>query len=389
MPEKKNLNNVFYIGLLSFFGGISQDIFVPILPLYLSNVLLFDKALIGVSEGLVTSGSSIFRIISGFLVDKFGRKKPIIFVGYFLSMIARPALALFSSGAAILSLRFLDGIGKGMKDSPKDALIADSTEAATRGKGFGIARMLDTFGSVAGPLLLFGLLYLLRNQPTKYYTILFLTAIPLLVTLTILQLKVRETHSQEKIQKTSIAGFLPKNFYVFLVIMVVFGIGNSSDAFLILRAQNVGVALLTIPLVYALFNFVYASASVPLGSLSDKIGRQKVIAVGLIAFMIAYLGFAFTTASYQIWLLFAFYGLYYATTEGVAKAFVADMVNPDYRGRAYGIYNTTLGLVTLPSNFIAGLLWDRVNPTAPFFFGAAMALIAICLLFLFYFSKIK
>ena len=165
--------------------------------------------------------------------------------------------------------------------------------------------------------------------------------------------------------------------------MLIFGLGNSSAAFLILRAENVGVTLLAIPLVYALFNFVYAIASVPFGSLSDRIGREKVIMLGWFAYAIAYFGFAFANASYQIWILFAFYGLYYATTEGVAKAFVADMVSADHRGRAYGIYNTAIGIVTLPASLIAGLLWDRFNPSAPFFFGAVVSLIALVLLVLF------
>ncbi|MBI4600097.1 MFS transporter [Candidatus Uhrbacteria bacterium] len=369
----KPTKNVFYIGLLSFFGGISQDIFVPILPLYLANVLGLDKAFIGISEGLVTSGASLFKIVSGFWVDKVGKKKPFIFLGYFLSMIARPLLAVISGAGGILFLRFLDGIGKGLKDSPKDALIADSSDAATRGKSFGIARMLDTFGSVIGPLVLFSLLYLLRDHPLQYQLILIATAFPLLITLTILQTKVKETVAEKTTAGTAHHEKLPRKFYLFLAIMLLFGIGNSSDAFLILRAQDVGVTLLAIPLVFALFNAVYASASVPLGSLSDRIGREKVILLGWCAYAIAYLGFGLASASYQIWLLFAFYGLYYATTYGVAKAFVADMVPATHRGRAYGIYNTAIGLVSLPASFIAGLLWDRVNPSAPFLFGAVLA----------------
>lgn len=385
MPEqkKKGLGNIFYIGLLSFFGGISQDMFVPILPLYLSNVLGLDKAFIGLSEGLVTSGASIFKIIAGFLTDKFGKKKPFIFLGYLLSLIARPLLAITTVSAAVLGLRFLDGVGKGMKDSPKDALIADSTEAATRGKGFGIARMLDTFGSVAGPLILFALLYILRNNQAKYHIILWATAIPLFVTLAILKFKVHESVIQPKTTKTSVQIALPRRFYLFLGILLLFNIGNSSDVFLILRAQNIGVTLLAIPLVYALFNFVYAVASVPLGSLSDRIGREKVIMLGWFAFALSYLGFAVAKSSYQVWFLFAFYGLYYATTEGVAKAFVADMVSADHRGRAYGIYNTAIGLVTLPASFIAGLLWDHISPSAPFFFGAIISLAATMLLVIF------
>lgn len=389
MEKKKNPSNIFYIGLLSFFGGISQDMFVPILPLYLSNVLGLDKVFIGLSEGLVTSGASIFKIIAGFLTDKFGKKKPFIFLGYTLSLIARPLLAFTTAGAAVLGLRFLDGVGKGMKDSPKDALIADSTDTTTRGRGFGVARALDTFGSVVGPLVLFALLYILKDSPSKYHVILAATAIPLFVTLAVLKFKVRESVTVPKTSEAPVAIALPRRFYIFLGIMLLFGIGNSSDAFLILRAQNIGVTLLAIPLVYALFNAVYASASVPLGSLSDRIGRAKVIMLGWFAYALAYFGFAFATASYQVWLLFAFYGLYYATTEGVAKAFVADMVSADHRGRAYGIYNTAIGLVTLPASFIAGSLWDRITPAAPFFFGATMSLVALVLLVLFFFRQSK
>jgi MFS family permease len=389
-PEKKKgYGNVFYIGLISFFGGISQDMFVPILPLYLTNVLGLDKTFIGITEGLVTAGASLFRIIAGYLTDKFGKKKPFIFLGYLFSLIARPLLALTTFGSAILGLRFLDGVGKGMKDSPKDALIADSSEAKTRGRSFGIARMLDTFGSVVGPLVLFVLLYFLRNNSLKYRIILFFTVIPLLFTLAILKYKVKETPVKEKTIVTSLKVNLSRRFYVFLGIVLLFSLGNSSDAFLILRAQNLGVVLLAIPLVYALFNFVYASASVPLGTLSDKIGREKVIILGWLAYALAYFGFAFANRNYQIWLLFAFYGLYYATTEGVAKAFVADMVGAEARGRAYGIYNTTVGIIALPASLIAGLLWDKVSPAAPFFFGGIISLIATLLLgsFLLFYPK--
>ncbi len=378
---KKPTSNVFYIGLLSFFGGISQDIFVPILPLYLANVVGLDKALIGISEGLVTSGASLFKIVSGFWVDRFGAKKPFIFLGYFLSMVARPLLAIITTAGGILFLRFLDGIGKGLKDSPKDALIADSSDSSNRGRSFGIARMLDTFGSVAGPLVLFVLLYLLKDHPLNYQLILLSTAFPLLITLTLLQTKVRETATEEKERGTVEPTNLPRKFYLFLAIMVLFGLGNSSDAFLILRAQDVGVTILAIPLVFALFNAVYASASIPLGSLSDRIGREKVILLGWLAYAVCYLGFGLAQASVHIWLLFGFYGLYYATTYGVAKAFVADMVPSTHRGRAYGIYNTAIGLVSLPASIIAGVLWERIHPSAPFFFGSAVSVIA-CLLFI-------
>ena len=255
VKKRKIFNNVFFVGLISFFGGISQDIFVPILPLYLANILNLDKSFIGFTEGLVTSSASIFKIVSGFLSDKFKSRKSIVFLGYFLSFVARPLLALTTSGIGVLALRFLDGVGKGIKDSPKDALIADSTQAGSRGRGFGIVRALDTLGSVVGPILLFVLLYLLQNNSLKYHYIFFITAIPLIFTLSILSIFVRETPIEKAQKKVNIDLKLPGKFYIFLAIVVVFSIGNSSGAFLILRAQNIGVSLLAIPLVYALFNF--------------------------------------------------------------------------------------------------------------------------------------
>lgn len=378
--KKRPFNNVFFVGLLSFFGGISQDIFVPVLPLYLSNVLHMDKALIGLSEGLVTAGASIFKIVAGYFTDKIKSRKSIIFIGYFLSLVARPLLAVITFTTGVLGLRFLDGVGKGVKDSPKDALIADSTKEENRGKGFGIARTLDTLGSVVGPLLLFVLMFLLQKHELKYHIIFFIAAIPLFLTLGILSFFVRETPGRIIDQKKTFSFRLPVRFYVFLGIIGLFTLGNSSDAFLILRAQNVGVSIIAIPLVYALFNFIYASASIPLGSLSDRIGREKVILLGWMAYALAYLGFGFASKPYQIWFLFAFYGIYYATTEGVAKAFVADIVPPEDRGKAYGIYNALIGLMALPSSFIAGFLWDRYTPAAPFFFGSIIAGIAALLL---------
>ena len=190
-PQPKS-KNVFFVGLLSFFGGISQDVFAPILPIYLTSILGFDKTFIGVVEGIVSASANIFKVVAGLFSDKFKKRKPIIFVGYFLSMVARPLLAFFTSGAAIIGLRLTDGIGKGIKDPPKDVLIAGSSAKETRGRSFGIARMLDTLGSVAGPLILFGLLYFLANTPLLYHYILLLSAVPLLITLTVLIVWVKE-----------------------------------------------------------------------------------------------------------------------------------------------------------------------------------------------------
>lgn len=381
--KKSRFGNVFFVGLMSFFGGISQDIFVPILPLYLANVLHLDKSFIGLTEGLVTASASIFKIIAGFVSDKFGKNKPIVFLGYFLSCVSRPLLALTTSGMGVLALRFIDGVGKGIKEAPKDTLVAESTQVKSRGRGFGIVRTLDTLGSVAGPILLFLLLYVLNTNTLKYHYIFFITAIPLVFTLGTLSFFVKETPIIKTDKKDKDTAMLPKRFYLFLAIFLLFSLGNSSDTFLLLRAQNVGVSLLGIPLVYALFNFIYASASIPLGSLSDRIGREKVILLGWVSYAVAYLGFGLANQSYQIWFLFAFYGIYYATTAGVAKAFIADMVPSGHRGKAYGIYNSAVGLITLPASIIAGFLWDTVSPAAPFYFSTVIALVAAALLIIF------
>lgn len=383
-PQPKN-RNVFFVGLLSFFGGISQDIFSPILPVYYTSVLGFDKTFVGVAEGLVTASSYLFAVISGFFSDKFKKQKPIIFIGYFFSMVSRPLLALFTSSGAVLGLRFMDGTGKGLKDPPKDVLIAGSADRKVRGKSFGIARMLDTLGSVAGPLILFGLLYALKGSALLYHEIILFAAIPLVITLLVLIFKVKEVEAKKSDPDAKIvpATPLPKSFYLFLAITVLFTLGNSSDAFLILRAQNLGVTLLEIPLVIALFNLIYALFAVPFGSLSDRIGRIPTMLIGWSAYALVYLGFALAAHATTIWFLYAFYGIYYATNQGVAKALLADMVGSGHRGRAFGIYGTTIGLATLPASFFAGFLWDHFGASAPFYFGASMALAAAAILALF------
>lgn len=377
--------NVFFVGLLSFFGGISQDIFTPILPIYLTSVLGFDKAFVGIAEGVVAASVNIFKVIAGFFSDKFKKQKPIIFVGYFLSMVSRPLLAFATSGVAIVGLRAIDGIGKGTKDPAKDVLIAESSEKPTRGKSFGIARMLDTFGSVAGPLILFGLLYLLKDGTAVYQYILLFTAVPLLITLFVLVMKVKEVNV-ESVEKKDVSvsdrAALPKSFYLFLAVIIFFTLGNSSDAFLILRARDLGVSLLEIPLVIALFNLVYAAGAVPFGALSDRIGRVPTMLIGWAAYALVYLGFALATHAIAAWFLYALYGIYYAMNEGVAKAFLADMVRSEHRGKAYGVYGTAIGLATLPASFFAGFLWDTFGPQAPFYFGAAMTSVAAIFLML-------
>ncbi|MGC9046930.1 MAG: MFS transporter [Minisyncoccia bacterium] len=391
ITEQKNKTNknVFFVGLLSFFGGISQDIFSPILPLYLTTTLGFDKTFIGIAEGLTSACANIFKVIAGFLSDKFKKQKPIIFFGYFFSMISRSLLAFFTTSTSILGLRFLDGTGKGIKDPPKDVLIAGSSNKNIRGKSFGIARMLDTLGSVAGPLLLFILMYVFQNTHNFYHYILLFSALPLIITLIILITKVKETNdlnfiSQQTNTNQSNQYKLPSSFFIFILIIIIFTIGNSSDAFLILRAKNIGINIIDIPLIIALFNLIYALAAVPFGVLSDKIGRIPTLIISWLSYAIVYIGFGIAFHPLLIWFLYGFYGIYYAANEGVAKAFISDLIQPEHRGRAFGIYGTTIGLTSIPASFIAGFLWDHINASMPFYFGSLMSLIAIILIIVFY-----
>lgn len=383
---KKGKRTILAVGWASFFGGVSQDIFIPILPLYLTQILGFDKAVVGVAEGLVAAASSVFKIVAGRLSDRYKRQKPIVITGYALSMIGRGLLAFVSAPLAVFGLRFVDGIGKGVKDPPKDVLVANAADKATRGRSFGIARMLDTFGSALGPLILSGLIVLFTYhhiEPNHYYRwLLVLAALVLIITIAVVQFGVKETkklRTEQLNTKTPLA----KSFYCFIAIAGVFAIANSSDAFLILRSQNLGLSIVAIPLAYAVLNVIYGSLSLPAGIISDKLGRIPVITVGWTVYGLCYLGFAVAQSAWQVWPLFALYGVFYAASEGVGRALIADVVGQEARGRAYGVYNMVIGLAALPAGLIAGLLWDKISPSAPFYFSAVLSFFAVALMLTF------
>ena len=387
IPQQKNgRRNIFAVGWASFFGGISQDIFIPILPLYLTQILGFDKAIVGIAEGLVSAASSVFKIIAGRLSDKYQRQKPIVIAGYVLSMVGRGLLAFVSVPLAVFGLRFADGVGKGIKDPPKDVLVANAADKATRGRSFGIARMLDTFGSALGPLILSGLIVLFTRHniaPSHYYRwLMILSALVLLITIAVIKFGVKETKNLKTEAFYSRAP-LAKSFYLFAAIAGIFAIANSSDAFLILRSQNLGLSIVAIPLAYAVLNIIYGSLSLPAGIISDRIGRIPMITLGWAVYALSYLGFALANRAWQVWPLFALYGVFYAASEGVGRALIADIVGQEARGRAYGIYNMIIGLAALPASLFAGLLWDHISPAAPFFFSATVSLVAVILLLCF------
>ncbi len=386
--------NVFVLGLVSFFTDISSEMLYPIIPIFLTTVLGAPMVVVGIIEGVAESTASILKVISGWLSDKVGKRKPFVIYGYSLSAVAKPLLALAYTWHFVLFARFIDRFGKGLRTSARDALIADSTDAEYRGKAFGFHRSLDTMGAVVGPLAALMLLYYLDGQ----YRIIFLIAfIPALISIVLLLLFVSEKKGEKKEGIQFKLSEQSPEFKLFLMITIIFAIGNSSNAFLILRAKNIfenfggipsivtstfgsiGVIAVVI-LTYVVYNITYSLASMPAGILSDKIGRRNVMVGGFLIFALVYLGFAMANSGYLVWLLFAVYGFYMAMTEGVSKAFVVDLVPQEKRGTAIGLYYTATGLLALLSSIIAGLLWDYMGAYAPFLFGSAMAFTAAVLL---------
>jgi MFS family permease len=383
IPVEKGLgSNVVALGWVAFFGGLAQDMIQPILPIFYTSVLGLNKEFIGLIEGLMTSVVSLMKIGAGYLSDALGVRKTIVFIGYAFSAVGRFLLGFAGTGIAVMGLRLIDGIGKGLKDAPRDALVAGSAGNRKLGFAFGVQRTLDTLGSVAGPLITYGLLRLWVDHANKYREVFLVAGVIATVPLLIIGLWVRERKLPVNKQPISLK-VLRGPFAGFLGIMLLFTLGNSSDAFLILRSQDVGIAVTTIPLIIALFNLTSALAAIPAGRLSDRIGRRNAIIIGWAIYALTYLGFALAQSPYLIWILYAFYGLYYAFTEGAAKAMVAELVPEANRGAAYGLYNASVGIMALPASLLAGFLWNQVSPSAPFAFGALMAFLAfVSILFL-------
>ena len=369
--------NVIALGWVAFFGGLAQDMILPVLPVFYTTVLGLRAEFIGVIEGALTTVVSLAKIGAGYLSDAMGRRKAIVFLGYGLSALGRFGLGFAGSGGAVLGLRLSDGLGKGLKDAPRDALVAGSAGDRTLGFAFGVQRTLDTLGSVIGPVLTFVFLKVWIDQPGPTYRALFLIAgLVAAIPLVIIGVFVRERRAAVTKQPLSLR-VLRGPFAGFLAVMLLFTLGNSSDAFLILRAQSVGVPVALIPIVYALFNLVSALTAIPAGKLADRVGRRRVIGYGWGVYALAYLGFALATTPWMIWGLYAFYGLFYALTEGAAKALVAELVPDASRGAAYGLCSAAIGVMALPASVIAGVLWTRISPAAPFAFGAALAAAAV------------
>jgi MFS family permease len=369
--------NVLLLGLVSLLTDMSSDMIYPILPLFLSEVLHSSAVFIGLIEGVAESTASILKVFSGWLSDRLGKRKFLVTLGYGLSSLGKPALSIVNAGWQVLGLRFLDRFGKGVRTSPRDAMIADSTPPERRGLSYGFHRAMDSGGAVIGPLLAFIFLSL---EHKNYRFIFALASIPAVLSVLTLFFFVKESRRiKEKaanLPKLRLSSFSSK-FKIFLLGVMLFTLGNSSDAFLFLRAKGLGVNEIYIPILWMILNLVYALVSSPAGALSDRIGRKNLIVSGLLIYALVYFGFAFAIHPIHAWILFAVYGLYYGLADGTMRAYVADLVEEEKRATAFGIYHGVVGVMALPASLIFGWLWQSVSISTAFIFGAGLAFVAM------------
>jgi len=376
MKNKSGISkNVFVLGLVSFFNDVASEMIYPIVPIFLTSVLGAPVAIVGLIEGIAESTASVLKVVSGWLSDKWQKRKLFVVAGYLFSAISKILLSLAYSWPFVLFARFVDRFGKGTRTSARDALITESSENKVRGKAFGFHRTFDTLGAVVGPLIALLAIHFLDNN---FRLIFFLAFIPAFIGILLLLFFVKEKKKEANSLNTFHFNWreLNPSFKIFLLISLIFALGNSSDAFLILRAQNMGLSLILVVLAYVFFNFTYAIFSMPTGIISDKIGPKKVLLAGFLLFSAVYLFFGLAHSSLLLWLLFPIYGIYMALTEGVGKAYISNLVPQEKVGTAFGVYQTTIGLCTFFASLIAGLLWTYIDVSTPFIFGSIMALIS-------------
>ena len=375
--------NVTITGFVSFFMDVSSEMIYPLVPLFLANTLGVSKSMIGLIEGIAESTASLLKIFSGWLSDRIGNRKWLMAVGYGISTLSRPVVALASGWHHVLGSRFIDRFGKGVRTSPRDAIIAESTDNSSLGKAFGFHRAMDSMGAVVGPALAFFLLGLLANDYRKVF---WLSMIPGIVAVLLIVFFITEKKKPPTARaarpKLTLAHF-DWRFKFFVFIAVLFAVGNSSDVFLILRAQQKGIEPVTIPIIYLLFNLVYSLSAVPAGMAADRFGKKRVILLGFVLFAALYYGFAVAGTTSTIWILFVGYGLFMGLTEGVQKAYLATIIPADFKATAFGVYTTAVGMAMFPASLIGGWLWDHVSPSATFYFGAITASLS-AVLFVFF-----
>jgi len=369
--------NVYALAAVSFFTDVSSEMIYPLLPFFLTTVLGANPGFIGVIEGAAESTAALLKLVSGWWSDRIKRRKPMIVAGYVLASAMRPLVAIAQSATQVLLIRVSDRVGKGIRNSPRDALVADSVHPSVRGRAFGVRSAADNAGALLGPLIAFGLIAWF-HLPLR--SVFWLAVIPgaLAVLTAVIGVKEVARHSASPKTQPTLQGAdkMGSTFWTFLVVVFVFTLGNSTDAFLLLRARQLGVSVALAPILWALLNGVKSLSNIPGGALSDRIGRRPTLIAGWLVYALVYFLFSRATAAWHAWALFAGYGIFFGLTEGSELALIADVVPKERRGVAYGWYYLAVGIGALPASIIFGVLWDRYGSAVAFVFGAVLALVA-------------
>jgi MFS family permease len=372
--------NIIFTGLTSFLTDTSVKMVYSVMPMFLMSIGA-SKTSLALIEGIAESTASLVKALSGFWSDKIGKNKPFMLIGYGLSALIIPLYTFVVSPMQVLYLRFIERFGKGIRTAPRDSLIAGSVTNGETGRSFGLQKAMDNSGAILGPLAAFVLLIFF---PENYRIIFLLAGIPAVLSILVIIFGIKEAKKgQESLFKKFRFKDFPVKFYLFLVIVFVFTLGNSTDALLMVKANEVGVKVAFIPLVYMITSIVAVLLAIPVGSLSDRVGKEKILIAGYLIYAIVYYGFGVATKVGAIVALFAMYGFYSAATDGIQKAFISDITDKNKQGTGLGIYNALLGITLLPASLIAGVLYDKVNSRVPFYFGAATALLSAILMIFF------
>ena len=390
--------NVVAIGLVSLLNDASSEIIYPLLPLFLTAALGASAEAVGIIEGAAESISSLLKLFAGYISDRVGKRKWLVVGGYALASFVRPCRGFATNWHQVLAIRLGDRVGKGVRTSPRDAMIADTVAVEQRGLAFGFHRAMDHAGAVIGPLIGYFLVVLFvlnATAPTRreFMFIFLVASVPAVLAVLVAVFFMRESPVQrvgatEQVRKgaapprLSLRGF-DANFKRFLVILALFTLSNSSDSFLILRARDSGVSIALIPLLWAAHHGSKVLSSLWGGDLSDRLGRKRLIVSGWVLYAAVYAGFAFVSHEVSVWVLFLIYGIYFGLAEGAEKALVADLVRPDQRGTAYGLYNLALGIAVFPASLLMGMIWDWKGARTAFLISAALGATAAALLLLF------
>ncbi len=362
--------NIIILGLTSLLTDISTEMVYPLLPVFLTQTLGASPAILGLMEGIAESVASLLRVFSGYISDCLGRRKPLAIAGYAASTIGKMFLVVAQAWPTVLAGRFVDRFGKGVRTAPRDALIADSTDPSRRGRAYGLHRAMDSLGATLGVV---AAIVLLRSGVANVRAIFLWSLIPAALGVAVLffarDVRSHRVGTQVPVLRWSL---LPTRLRAYLLVVFLFTLGNSSNQFLLLRAQNLGVATAAVLVLYLVYNVTYTVVAYPAGRLSDWVGRRKLLVAGYALYGLVYLGFALASSPGSLWVLFPVYGLYMGVSEGVEKAFVADLAPTPIRATAIGLHATLVGIGLLPASLLAGWMWTAFGPAVPFYFGGVL-----------------